>query len=265
VRELSIAGVEMRFESRGRHVNALEAVSVDIAGGEFVSIVGPSGCGKSTLFNITAGFLAPSAGEVRLAGAPVTAPTPDIGVIFQEHALFPWATVRSNIEYGPRMRGVAQADVAAQRDRLLVLIGLEEFADAYPGELSGGMRQRVAIARALANEPGVLLMDEPFAAVDAQTRSLLQRELIRIWEETRLTVLFVTHSIDEAVLLSDRIVVMTARPGRIKAFIDVDLPRPRSDVDQAFAAKKAEVRALLDVEIERTVESESRERVAAGA
>src|SRR5215468_10866246 len=206
---------------------ALSDISLQIAEGEFVSIVGPSGCGKSTLLYMVGGFVAPSRGAVTVAGKPVTGPGPDRGPVFQEFALFPWKTVLGNVMYGPRQQGARRAQAEAQSRALIEMVGLKGFEDFYPKELSGGMKQRVALARTLAYHPEVLLMDEPFGALDAHTRTRLQNDLLEIWERDRKTVLFVTHSVDEAVFLSDRVVVMTRSPGRIRQIIDIDLPRPR--------------------------------------
>ncbi len=228
---------------------AVRDVNVEVRAGEFVCLLGPSGCGKSTLLNIAAGFIRPTSGSLVLDGRPIIGPGPDRGVVFQEHALFPWLSVVDNIGFGLRMRGVS-ADV--RRDtvrRYLALMGLAGFERSFPKDLSGGMRQRVAIARALANDPTMLLMDEPFASLDAQTRRLMQNELMRVWQQARKTVLFVTHSIEEALLLSDRIVVMTARPGTIRDIIPVESPRPRDDTCAEFAAAKRRIGAMLDEEI----------------
>ncbi|MDR1166637.1 MAG: ABC transporter ATP-binding protein [Deltaproteobacteria bacterium] len=208
---------------------ALEDFSLAVNAGEFVSIVGPSGCGKSTLLDIIAGLSKADSGTVRVSGLEVTGPGLDRGVVLQGYALFPWRTVRKNIEFGLEMKGASAKERREIGQKYLELVSLTGFEDRYPHELSGGMKQRVAIARALAYDPEVLLMDEPFAAVDAQTREILQDELLSIWEKTRKTIVFVTHSIDEAVLLADRVVVMTANPGKIRAVHAVNLPRPRSN------------------------------------
>jgi NitT/TauT family transport system ATP-binding protein len=207
---------------------ALEDFSLSIAPGEFVVIVGPSGCGKSTLLDIVSGLVRPATGSIFIDGHKVTGPALDRGFIMQGYALFPWRTVWRNIEYGLEVKKVPRRQRPAIIERFIDLVDLKGFEQRFPSELSGGMRQRVAIARSLAYDPEVLLMDEPFAAVDAQTRETLQDELMRIWEKTAKTVLFVTHSIEEAVLLGDRIVVMTPHPGRIKAVTETNLPRPRS-------------------------------------
>jgi NitT/TauT family transport system ATP-binding protein len=210
---------------KGEHVTALRDVSLDVPAGDFVSIVGPSGCGKSTLLNMVAGFIPHSGGEILVDGAPVKGPGPDRGVVFQSFALFPWKTVLENVSFGPKMRGVPKAQRLAIARDYLALAGLSHAADRYPNELSGGMQQRVGVVRALANEPDVLLMDEPFASVDAQTRMTLQDELARIWETRRPTVLFITHDVPEAVFLANRVVVLSK--GAVLAEIAVTLARPR--------------------------------------
>lgn len=219
-------------------VLAIDGFSLELAQGEFVSLAGPSGCGKSTVLNIVAGLDAPTSGRVVMEGAVVAGPSADRGMVFQDYALFPWKTIKENVgfglRYGPRSSKVGRKEREAIVQTYIELVGLQGFENRYPHELSGGMRQRCALARLFANEPRVLLMDEPFAALDAQTRSILQEELLRIWGQERLaaerkTVAFVTHSIDEAVFLSDRVAVMSRHPGRLKAIIDIDLPRPRLD------------------------------------
>ena len=212
---------------RGGRLVALQDVSLEVGDGELVTILGPSGCGKSTLLEIVAGLVAPTSGRVIFEGAPPGVPL--TGVVFQDHALFPWRTVRDNVTFGLEVRGAPPAERAEAARRLLALVGLEAFADRYPHHLSGGMRQRVAIARALAVEPALLVMDEPFSALDAQSRALMQLELLTLWERTRRSILYVTHQIQEAVLLGDRVVVMTRRPGRILAVRPVPLPRPRDE------------------------------------
>lgn len=207
---------------------ALVGVDLSVRAGEFVSILGPSGCGKSTLLYMLGGFVAPSQGEIRVDGVPVTGPGPDRGPVFQEFALFPWKTVLQNVMYGLRVQKVPRAQARERALALLRLVHLDAYADFYPKQLSGGMRQRVAIARTLAYEPRILLMDEPFGALDAHTRTRLQHELLGIWERDRKTVLFVTHGVDEAVFLSDRIVLMHGSPGGVDEIIDVHLARPRT-------------------------------------
>src|SRR6476659_1005608 len=225
---IEIAAVSKIYDTsqRGRHV-ALSEISIDVAEGQFVSILGPSGCGKSTLLYIVGGFVTPTEGEARVKGRAITGPGPDRGPVFQEFALFPWKTVLGNVMYGPRQQGVKSAEAEAQSRRLIEMVGLKGFENFYPKELSGGMKQRVALARTLAYHPAVLLMDEPFGALDAHTRTRLQNDLLNIWERDRKTVLFVTHSVEEAVFLSDKVVVMTRSPGRIKQVVDIDLSRPR--------------------------------------
>jgi NitT/TauT family transport system ATP-binding protein len=212
--------------SRQDHV-ALADISLTIEDGAFVSILGPSGCGKSTLLYIVGGFVDPTRGVARMRGKAITGPGPDRGPVFQEFALFPWKTVLGNVMYGPRQQGVKPAEAEAQSRALIEMVGLKGFEGFYPKELSGGMKQRVALARTLAYHPAVLLMDEPFGALDAHTRTRLQNDLLNIWERDRKTVLFVTHSVEEAVFLSDRVVMMTRSPGRIKQIVDIDLARPR--------------------------------------
>ncbi len=233
----------------GRRVVALDDVCLDIARGEFVTVIGPSGCGKTTLLNIVAGFERPSAGEVLLEDRAVGGPGADRGVVFQEYALFPWLTLRQNVEYGPRERGVPAAETRRVADHYLQMVGLSGCENRYPHELSGGMRQRAALARVLVNDPKILLMDEPFAAVDAQTRSILQREVARLWAETGKTVLFITHSVEEAVLLADRVLVMTARPGRAKAMVPVSLERPRDPTSPSFNDYRREIERLVAAEL----------------
>ena len=208
---------------------ALQGVSLEVKKGEFVAIVGPSGCGKSTFLDMIAGLAYPSSGEIFIDDKLITGPALDRGIVLQGYALFPWRTVRENVEFGLEIKRVPKGERKDISRTFIELVGLTGFEERYPHELSGGMKQRVAIARALAYDPEVLLMDEPFAAVDAQTRDILQEELLRIWEETHKTIIFVTHSIDEAVFLADRVAVMTANPGTIKEVVDINLPRPRNN------------------------------------
>jgi NitT/TauT family transport system ATP-binding protein len=235
-------------------VAAFERLSISIEAGEFVSIVGPSGCGKTTLLFSVAGFLQPTHGSVLVDGKMVAGPGPDRGVVFQSFALFNWLSIRHNIEFGLRMAGVEAARRRARPDELLSMVGLARFADRYPYELSGGMKQHTAISRALATDPDILLMDEPFAALDAQSREMMQEELVRIWDATRKTIMFVTHSIDEAIYLSSRVIVFTARPGRVKHTLEIRLPEPRYDPHvrtslEFMAAKES----ILDLVREETV------------
>jgi len=224
---ISVRNLHIEFDHQGGKRAAVQDAQLDIRPGEFVCLLGPSGCGKSTLLNAMAGFVSPTRGELTIDGKGVDAPSPDRGMVFQQHSLFPWKTVRDNVAFGPLMTGASRNEACSVARTFLSLVGLAAFEDAYPGTLSGGMQQRVGIARALANYPSVLLMDEPFGALDAQTRIMMQENLLEIWREFRNTVVFVTHDIDEAVFLSDRIVVMSASPGRIIADIRVTLPRPR--------------------------------------
>jgi NitT/TauT family transport system ATP-binding protein len=220
--------ISLVFRSKDREpVTALNNFSLDIARGEFVSIVGPSGCGKSTFLNALLGLIKPDNGNIQLNGTRIKGPGQERAMVFQEFGLLPWRSVTANVELGLELKGVPAAQRVERSTELIKLVGLSGFERHYPHELSGGMKQRVGLARALATEPEVLLMDEPFAALDAQTRDLMQTELLQIWERTKKTVLFVTHSIEEAAYLSDRVIVMTARPGRTKEVVSIDLPRPR--------------------------------------
>ncbi|WP_024803181.1 ABC transporter ATP-binding protein [Nocardia sp. BMG51109] len=229
--KLSIIGVRKQFPVRDSRepMTALEDVTLEVRDGEFLVLVGPSGCGKSTLLDLLGGLDEPSAGRILLDDAPVSGPGLDRGIVFQQYALLPWRTARANIEFGLEAKGLRRRERRETAAHYLNLVGLDGFGDRYPHELSGGMRQRVAIARSLAYDPEVLLMDEPFAALDAQTRELLQDELLRIWQTTGKTILFITHGIDEAVYLGQRVAVLTSRPGRIKAVVDIDLERASGD------------------------------------
>ncbi len=240
-----IDGVSKRYGEGEGTVQALEQVTFDVADGEFVCLVGPSGCGKTTLFRIIAGLEAATDGGVYLSGDRVDGPTTDMGVVFQEYHLFPWRTIRGNVAFGLEKQDVPEAERRRRVDELVDLVGLEGFEDSYPKALSGGMKQRVAIARALAADPQLLLMDEPFGAVDAQTREMLQTELLEIWEETGKTVLFVTHDVEEAVKLADRVVVMAKDPGRVKEVVEIDLSRPRSRSDVDFGGYYERVLDLI--------------------
>jgi NitT/TauT family transport system ATP-binding protein len=238
---IRIRGLGVRF---GDFV-ALDDVDLDIPDGEFLCLLGPSGCGKTTLLNCIGGFVHPTSGELAVDGHAVNGPGADRGMVFQEYGLFPWFTVAENVQYGPRLKGVRGAELKKISDHYLELVHLADFGGRYPNQLSGGMRQRVAIARALANQPSILLMDEPFGALDAMTRESLQEELTRIWGEEKRTCVFVTHSIAEAVYLADRVAVMASRPGRVKAVLDVELPRPRDRASDAFFAHYRRIDALL--------------------
>jgi NitT/TauT family transport system ATP-binding protein len=232
---IEVRDVSLVYDTPGGQVHAVEAASFGLAASEFLCIVGPSGCGKSTLLNIIAGFLTPTAGEIRIGGKAVTGRGMDRGVVFQDFAqLFPWRTALGNVEFGLEMKGIAKAERERTALAQLALVKLEKFAHSYPHHLSGGMQQRVAIARALAYNPAVLLMDEPFAALDAMTRDAMQRLLAEVWRETRKTVVYVTHNVAEAVYLADRVVVMTPHPGRVKCEIPITLARPRDPLSVEF-------------------------------
>jgi NitT/TauT family transport system ATP-binding protein len=254
VSEILVArGVSKTFfdPTFGENVHALNDISLSVRAHEFVSVIGPSGCGKSTFLRIVAGLDRPTDGEIRVSGAKVTGPGADRGMVFQEYALLPWKTTQANIEFGLRLKRVAREERARVARRFIDMVGLTGFENKYPHQLSGGMRQRAAVARVLANNPTVLLMDEPFAAVDAMTRQRLQEELAIIATTERTTVLFVTHAIDEAVFLSDRVVALSGRPGRIVADIDINLPRPRRWSDLVRDARFQHYRDTLTASIER--------------
>ena len=237
--------ISLVFKSKKRDpVTAINRLSLEIAKGEFVSIVGPSGCGKSTFLNMLLGLLRPDSGQLQMDGRTITGPGQERAMVFQEFGLLPWRTVTANVELGLELKGIAAGKRTERAMELIQLVGLEGFERHYPHELSGGMKQRVGLARALATEPEVLLMDEPFAALDAQTRDLMQSELLQIWERTRKTVLFVTHSIEEAAYLSDRVIVMTARPGRTKETLKIQLPRPR-DYEMRLTPEFNEIKSRI--------------------
>ncbi|WP_019123015.1 ABC transporter ATP-binding protein [Brevibacillus massiliensis] len=225
--KLVIDQVGKVFSTKSGETVALDKTSFEIKEGEFITILGPSGCGKSTLLRIVAGLEEPSSGRVRLDGREIHGPGPDRGMVFQSYTLYPWLTVEDNIAFGLQLKGVSKAERLEVARHYLELIGLAGFEKHYPIQLSGGMKQRVAIARALANDPEILLMDEPFGALDAQTRAIMQEILLKVWEESKKTILFITHDVEEAVFLGDTVYVMTARPGRLKKSIPVTLPRPR--------------------------------------
>jgi NitT/TauT family transport system ATP-binding protein len=234
---IMIDGVHLSFRGPdGADLRILAGVTLEIGPSEFVCLLGPSGCGKTTLLNCVAGFLSPSAGKILIGGAPVLGTPPGVGIVFQEHALFPWFTVQHNVEYGLRVRGIARGERERAARELIDLVGLRGFEQHYPHQLSGGMKQRVGIARTLVNGPSVLLMDEPFGALDAMTRETMQEELLRLWERDRKTVVFVTHSIAEAVFLADRVIVMSPRPGTVRAEVTVASRRLRSRTSDAFVA-----------------------------
>jgi len=237
------------FVTRQGPMLAVQDISLEMPHQHFVCLLGPSGCGKSTLLGMIAGFVLPTSGRILVDGRPVTRPGRDRGVVFQEYALFPWRTALQNVEFGPLVRRLPAAERQQVAERYLAMVGLAEHAQKLPRELSGGMKQRVAIARALANAPEVLLMDEPFGALDAQTREVMQEELLKIWLAERKTIVFVTHSISEAIYLADEIVIMTARPGRIKEIVRVDLPRPRERGSPEFIAIGRGVERLVKEEV----------------
>jgi NitT/TauT family transport system ATP-binding protein len=242
---VQMTGLAKAFRTGGREVLALDGIDLSVAPGELVCLLGPSGCGKSTLLNAIAGFAPPTAGTLLANGRPVAGPGPDRGMVFQEYALFPWMTVEANVAFGLELKGEPRAAIQARVEELLRQLALWEFRDRFPKDLSGGMRQRVAIARVLAIDPPMLLMDEPFGALDALTRRNLQDELLRIWSALRKTIVFVTHGIEEAIYLADRVVVMTYRPGRVKRIVPVPLARPRDTASPEFNALKREVSLLV--------------------
>ena len=254
--KLALNGVGKQFSIRGsdEKFTALDDITLELREGEFLVLVGPSGSGKSTLLDLLGGLSKPSSGQILLDGAPITGPGLDRGIVFQQYALLPWRTARTNIEFGLEAKGLRRKARRELANEYLELVGLTGFGDRYPHELSGGMKQRVAIARSLAFDPEVLLMDEPFAALDAQTRESLQDELLRIWRATGKTILFITHGIDEAVYLGQRVAVLTSRPGRVKAVIDVDIERDTGEdirSTEAFRSYRHEIWSLLQSEVRR--------------
>lgn len=257
---IRIEDVAISYTRGGVERSAVQRTSLEIRPGEFVCILGPSGCGKSTLLNAVAGHVVTSEGRITVDGEPVNGPGPDRGMVYQQHSLFPWKTVRENVAFGPRITGRGDYSPISTANTFLEMVGLAKYGDSYPSELSGGMQQRVGIARALANYPSVLLMDEPFGALDSQTRLMMQENLLRLWQDFRITVLFVTHDIDEAVYLSDRVVVMSAGPGRVIDDIKVDIPRPRSGDDiasDAFVAARKTCFELIRQESLRAFEQQN--------
>ena len=251
---IEIDGVSKEFSSGERRVIALQDIDLTVAPREFVAVLGPSGCGKSTLLNIVAGFDRPTRGAVRVGGREVAAPSPERGVVFQEPALFPWLSVMDNVIFGPRIQGQPPSTYLPRAAQIIEQVGLRGFEASYPAELSGGMRQRVGIARVLIMQSRVLLMDEPFGSLDAQTRTLMHELLLHLWERHHQTVLFITHDVEEALLLADRVCVMTARPGRIKKSIEVNLARPRAievTTTPEFNALRREVLGLIREESQR--------------
>ncbi|WP_372396008.1 ABC transporter ATP-binding protein [Azospirillum sp. HJ39] len=256
--QIRIRGVEKTFAVGTQKIVALQDIDLDIRKGEFVCLLGPSGCGKSTLLNAVAGFQPPTKGTVAVDGRTIAAPGPDRGMVFQEYALFPWMTVAQNVAFGLEIKGLSKPEIARTVERLLEKLHLQDFRNRFPKDLSGGMRQRVAIARVLALDSPILLMDEPFGALDALTRRTLQDELLRIWEEVGKTILFVTHSIEESIYLADRIVVMTYRPGTVKRDVLVDMPRPRDGSAPEFNRLKRELSQMVMEEQQRFSQDEIR-------
>jgi len=252
---IQIEGVSKTFGKRDRQVVALDKVDLAFQDGQFTILIGPSGCGKSTLLYLIAGFELPTMGRILLDGSEITHPGPDRGFVFQDYALFPWKTVLGNVMFGLCQNGVSHREAKRIAMEHIHMVHLQGFEHAYPHTLSGGMKQRVGIARALAYDPKVLLMDEPFGALDAQTRKVMQREMVSIWEEAKKTVVFVTHSVIEAVFLADRIVVMTARPGAVKGIVDVDVPRPREYTEDRYLHIREDVLALLEEEVSKSIET----------
>ena len=226
--KVKIDNVVKKYSGRNGEMVALNGVSLDIHENEFVCVVGPSGCGKSTLLNIIAGLHEPTSGQVLVDGQAVSGPGPARGVVFQQYALFPWLTVQKNVEFGLKLQGMSQDKAEQEAKKYIKMVDLEQFAQSYPKELSGGMKQRVAIARAYAINPKVLLMDEPFGALDAQTRTQLQTELLKTWEKEQKTCFFITHDVEEAIILAQRVIIMSARPGRIKEVVEINIPYPRT-------------------------------------
>lgn len=255
MRALHWEGVSKRWSAPdGTHVTALIDVDIEVAAGEFVALVGPSGCGKTTLLEIAAGVEDPSAGRVTIDGVPIAGPGPDRSLVFQDHHLFPWLSVRDNVGVGLTFAGMSRSARRPRVDALLSAVGLSAFADKLPRQLSGGMRQRVALARALAVEPEALLLDEPFAALDFQTRLLMQRYLLAVWQRFRTTIVFVTHQVEEALLLADRVVLISAGPGRVLEEVPVLLDRPRDPNDPAFLRLRTHLTAVLEHEVMTTAE-----------
>lgn len=226
--KVKIENVVKKYNTRKGEMIALNGVNLDIKENEFICVVGPSGCGKSTLLNIIAGLHEPTSGRVLVDGKPVEGPGPERGVVFQQYALFPWLTVLKNVEFGLKLKGITGEQAEAEAMKYIKMVQLEQFVNSYPKELSGGMKQRVAIARAYAVNPEVLLMDEPFGALDAQTRTQLQSELLVTWEKEKKTCFFITHDVDEAIILAQKVIIMSARPGRIKEIVDINIPYPRT-------------------------------------
>ncbi len=251
--KIQIRNLEKTF-STAKKVTALQQVNAEIKDGEFAVILGPSGCGKSTMLYLIAGFEKPTNGTISLNNRIITKPDSDRGFVFQDFALYPWRTVLKNVTFGLEIKKIPKQEAEKKAKKYIDMVGLDGFEHAYPHTLSGGMKQRVGIARALVYDPEVLLMDEPFGALDAQTRKHMQMELEKIWEQTKKTVVFVTHSVIEAVYLADRVFVMTARPGTIKGIVNVDLPRPRNYTDEEFLHVREKILNILETEVEKSLE-----------
>lgn len=263
--KLTVSGLEKIFQDGKRgDVIALKDLSFEVNNGEFFCIVGPSGCGKSTLLQMVLGLERPSRGIIKIDDSPVNGPRQDCGMVFQEYALFPWKTILQNVEFGPKMRRIPKQERRDISRKYIELTGLQGFEEYYPHEISGGMKQRVAIARALANEPSILLMDEPFAAVDAQLRENLQHEILQIWNKTKKTIIFVTHQIEEAVFLADRLLVMSARPGSVKVILEHNLPRPREQDTRTSPDFRKMEQYVRELVLERISRKEKAERYSRG-
>jgi NitT/TauT family transport system ATP-binding protein len=247
--KISARGLAKRYRSNGTEIRALDPLDLDIHDGEFICLIGPSGCGKSTLLRMVAGLVTPSAGTLQMEGRPITGPAPERGLVFQEYALFPWMTVLKNVMYGPLVRGLGRREAEGRAREQIARVGLAGFEQHLPAQLSGGMKQRVGIARVWANQPEIMLMDEPFGALDSITRNVLQRDLLRLWMQERKTILFVTHSVEEAIYLADRVVVMSARPGRLTAIIPVEEKRPRDLLGPDCIALRAKLTALVEEQV----------------
>jgi len=263
---ITVRNLGIHFGAGESAVEAVRGVDFHVAAGEFVSILGPSGCGKSTVIGAIAGFMAPSSGELLLDGQPIEGPGSERGVVFQQHTLFPWKTVQANVEFGLKMRGIRVEERRRSASEILERVGLGEFSRHYPSQLSGGMQQRVSLARVLVNRPRVLLMDEPFCSLDAQTRLGMQEMLLQLWQELHMTVIFVSHDVDEVLFLSDRVLVCSPRPGRIHAALPVALPRPRASevlTSSEFVRLKREALGLLGVGHSGSVQRAARRDTAA--
>ncbi len=246
---LELINVSKKYITEKKEILAVDNVSFAVKHNEFISVVGPSGCGKSTLLRMIAGLEKPTTGKILLEGKEIDGPGAERGMVFQQYTLLPWRTVLNNVAFGPEIKGIPKEERYKIAKKYIKMIGLEGFEDAYPYELSGGMQQRVAIARTLANDPTIVLMDEPFGALDTQTRTILQNELLKIWEQDKKTVIFITHSVEEAVYLSDRVIIMTARPGRIKDIVNINLERPRKRTDMEFIQYKKNIIDKLKDEV----------------